>query len=108
MSASSSLVVPAGCLCCGPAVMQVVREAYPDLTAQDKGSKYYDAKASPEDPRWSMVDFKLVRNNAWVVFVGTGACCTILQRGLSVITANAPVVHTTPGCSSSVHKGCHP
>jgi predicted RNA-binding protein with PUA-like domain len=40
--------------------VQVVREAYPDLTAQDKSSKYHDPKATPEDPRWSMVDFKLV------------------------------------------------
>lgn len=42
-------------------IVEVVREAYPDLTAQDKGSKYFDPKATPEDPRWSMVDFKLVR-----------------------------------------------
>jgi predicted RNA-binding protein with PUA-like domain len=41
--------------------MQVVREAYPDLTAQDKSSKYFDTKATADDPRWSMVDFKLVR-----------------------------------------------
>lgn len=43
-----------------PAPPQVVREAYPDLTAQVKSGKYYDPKATPEDPRWSMVDFKLV------------------------------------------------
>ena len=38
---------------------EVVREAYPDHTALDPQSKYYDPKATPEDPRWVMVDIKL-------------------------------------------------
>jgi len=37
----------------------VVREAYPDLTALDSASPYYDPKATAEDPRWVMVDLKL-------------------------------------------------
>lgn len=41
--------------------VQVVREAYPDATARQPGSKYYDPKASDDDPRWYQVDFKLVR-----------------------------------------------
>ena len=44
--------------------LQVVREAYPDMTAQDSSSKYFDAKASPDNPRWFMVDFKLVGGRA--------------------------------------------
>ena len=39
-------------------LMTVHREGYPDDTAWDKKSKYYDAKASPENPRWSRVDVK--------------------------------------------------
>lgn len=41
-------------------VVEVVREAYPDATAWDRKSDYHDAKASPENPIWSMVDVKLV------------------------------------------------
>jgi len=39
--------------------MEVVKEAYPDHTALDKKSPYYDEKASEENPRWMMVDVKL-------------------------------------------------
>lgn len=37
-------------------VAKVVREGYPDHTALDATSKYFDVKATPENPRWSMVD----------------------------------------------------
>jgi predicted RNA-binding protein with PUA-like domain len=37
-------------------IARVVREAYPDPTARDPESPYYDEKASEEDPRWFMVD----------------------------------------------------
>ena len=37
---------------------EVVKEAYPDHTAWDPKSDYYDPKASPENPRWMMVDVK--------------------------------------------------
>lgn len=42
-------------------IVQVVREAYPDVTAFDPQSKYYDAKSNPESPRWYQVDIQLVR-----------------------------------------------
>lgn len=35
---------------------EVVRTAYPDHTAWDPASKYFDEQSSPEDPRWFMVD----------------------------------------------------
>ena len=41
-------------------VVKVVREAYPDPTAWDPASDYHDPKASPANPRWSMVDVQLV------------------------------------------------
>jgi len=37
-------------------IARVVREAYPDRTAWDVDSKYFDPKSSPESPRWFMVD----------------------------------------------------
>ncbi|HEX3869952.1 MAG TPA: EVE domain-containing protein [Pirellulales bacterium] len=46
-----------------PAVVgsaRVVREAYPDTTAQNPKDHHYDPKASPENPIWEMVDLKLV------------------------------------------------
>jgi len=36
----------------------IVREAYPDPTAWDPQSKYYDARSSPDNPAWLMVDIK--------------------------------------------------
>lgn len=35
---------------------EIVREAYPDPTARDPASHYFDAKASDDDPRWYLVD----------------------------------------------------
>jgi predicted RNA-binding protein with PUA-like domain len=34
----------------------VAREAYPDFTAWDPDSPYYDEKSTPDNPRWVMVD----------------------------------------------------
>lgn len=39
---------------------RVVKEAYPDPSARDPESHYYDEKASPDDPRWYMVDIEYV------------------------------------------------
>jgi predicted RNA-binding protein with PUA-like domain len=36
----------------------VAREAYPDPTAWDPKSEYHDPGASPDDPRWVMVDVR--------------------------------------------------
>jgi predicted RNA-binding protein with PUA-like domain len=41
-------------------IARVVRNAYPDPSALDPASKYFDEKASPEDPRWVMVDLHFV------------------------------------------------
>lgn len=37
---------------------RVVREAYPDHTALDPDSKYFDPKSMSENPRWVMVDIQ--------------------------------------------------
>ena len=39
-------------------VARVCRAAYPDPTARDPESGYFDPKASDEDPRWYMVDIE--------------------------------------------------
>lgn len=42
-------------------IAEVVSEAYPDPTQFDRRSKYYDAKATREEPRWFLVDVGYVR-----------------------------------------------
>jgi predicted RNA-binding protein with PUA-like domain len=39
---------------------EVVKEAYPDHSQFNPQSRYYDPKSTPENPRWVMVDVKLV------------------------------------------------
>lgn len=39
---------------------EVVTEAYPDHTSWDPGSKYFDPKSTPDEPRWFMVDVAFV------------------------------------------------
>ena len=42
-------------------VAEVVREAYPDHFAWEAQNPYFDAKSSPDDPRWVMVDVRALR-----------------------------------------------
>ena len=42
-------------------ICEVVREAYPDHTQFDPESKYFDPKATPDNPRWFMPDVRFVR-----------------------------------------------
>lgn len=39
-------------------IAEVVREAYPDHTAFDPQSRYYDPKSKQDNPRWFMVEVK--------------------------------------------------
>jgi len=42
-------------------ICEVASAPYPDPTAFDPGSKYFDAGSDPADPRWVMVDIRLRR-----------------------------------------------
>lgn len=42
-------------------IVEVCKLAYPDRLQFIEGHKYYDAKSTPENPRWVNVDVKLVR-----------------------------------------------
>lgn len=42
-------------------IAEVASHAYPDPTQFDPQSKYYDAKSTPENPRWMQVDVRFVR-----------------------------------------------
>ena len=41
-------------------IAKVCKEGYPDHTAQDSSSNYFDPKATPDEPRWMMVDIEPV------------------------------------------------
>ena len=41
-------------------VAQVSKEGYPDFSAWDEDSNYFDLKTNPDDPTWMMVDIEPV------------------------------------------------
>ena len=50
--------------CKNPAItgiVEIIKEAYPDFTAQDPDNPHFDPKSTPDNPRWCMVDVRLVR-----------------------------------------------
>ena len=47
-------------------IAEVCKLAYPDATQYDRGSKYYDQKATAQNPRWFNVDVRLVRKTHFV------------------------------------------
>jgi len=42
-------------------IVRVVREAYPDFTARERGGEYYDPRATEKNPIWQMVDVEYER-----------------------------------------------
>jgi len=42
-------------------VVEITREAYPDATAFNSRSKYFDPKSTADEPRWYVVDVRLKR-----------------------------------------------
>jgi predicted RNA-binding protein with PUA-like domain len=46
------------------AVMQIVKQGYPDATAFDRSDPHYDAGSDPRRPRWYVVDVRLQRRLA--------------------------------------------
>jgi predicted RNA-binding protein with PUA-like domain len=44
------------------AIVEIVREGYPDHTAFDPESNYHDPKSDPDKPRWFMVDVRYIRH----------------------------------------------
>ena len=72
---------------CGIAgIVEVSRLAYPDATQFDADSKYYDAKATRDAPRWFNVEVKLVRKTRLVTLPELRAArglgdMVILRRG---------------------------
>jgi len=49
------------------AIMQIVREGYPDPTAFDRRHHHYDPGSDSQNPRWFMVDVQLKRRLAHTI-----------------------------------------
>lgn len=49
------------------AVMEVVKEGYPDPTAFDRKDHHYDPDSDPAKPRWYVVDVRLKRRLARII-----------------------------------------
>jgi len=43
-------------------ILEIVSNAYPDPTAFDPDSRYFDPKSDPDNPRWYLVDVRYVRH----------------------------------------------
>ncbi|MEO6565982.1 MAG: EVE domain-containing protein [Casimicrobiaceae bacterium] len=43
-------------------VMEIATAAYPDPTQFDRNSPYFDPKATPQEPRWHLVDVRYRRH----------------------------------------------
>jgi predicted RNA-binding protein with PUA-like domain len=61
-------------------IMEVVRESYPDHTAFDPQSKYFDPKSDPQSPRWFMVDIKYIRHTHRVISLTELKECDALEN----------------------------
>lgn len=83
-------------------IVEIVREAYPDCTAWDPNSEYYDPRSTPQQPRWFMVDVRLRRRLPRTVTLAeikahpALADMPLVQRGsrLSVMPVTARQWHT--------------
>jgi predicted RNA-binding protein with PUA-like domain len=67
-------------------IAEVSKPAYPDATQFDPENKYFDPKATPENPRWFNVDVRLVRKTRLVGIRELRGCpelanMRILQKG---------------------------
>lgn len=68
-------------------IAEIASEPYPDPTAFDKKSKYFDEKSDPDNPRWVLVDVKFTEDLSRMVSLdeikGMPECADmrLIQRG---------------------------
>ncbi len=78
-------------------IMKIVRSGYPDYTAFDPESKYFDPKGDPGSPRWYMVDVHFIRKLKRIITLSelkthtALSDLTLLRRGnrLSIMPVDA-------------------
>jgi predicted RNA-binding protein with PUA-like domain len=65
-------------------IIEISRAGYPDHTAFDSKSEYFDPKSDPAAPRWYMVDVKFVRRLKRVITLTELKACKAL-RGMPLV-----------------------
>ncbi|MHB8511509.1 MAG: EVE domain-containing protein [Actinomycetota bacterium] len=75
-------------------IAEVAREAYPDHTALDPSSHYFDPKASPEKPIWYMVDVAFVEKLPRIVSLAELKATPGLER--MAVTQKGSRLSVTP------------
>lgn len=66
-------------------IMEISREAFPDHTQFDAGSKYFDPKSTPDNPRWMMVEVKYRRKLKRVISLAELKEHALALEGLELI-----------------------
>jgi predicted RNA-binding protein with PUA-like domain len=74
----------------------VVRDGYPDPTARDPGSKYFDPKASDGDPRWYMVDVEFDERFPGIVSLSDLKVTPGLERMVVTTRSRLSIQPVTP------------
>ena len=69
-------------------IAEVVREHHPDHTALDPSGEYYDPKATPENPRWFMVDVRHVETFPRLVSLAELRKTSALRRMIALRPGN--------------------
>lgn len=61
-------------------IVKIIKTAFPDPSAYDPKSQYYDAKSTPKNPRWFCVEVKLVCNFSQLIALPTLKAQAALQN----------------------------
>jgi predicted RNA-binding protein with PUA-like domain len=75
---------------------RVARAAYPDPTARDPRSDYFDPKASDQDPRWYVVDVEFVERFPAPVTLDDLRAARGLEKMLVINKSRLSVQPVTP------------
>lgn len=75
-------------------IAQVTKKAHPDVTAQDPKSKYYDPKATPDNPRWFCVEVSFVEKLPRLIPLGE--LKTIKGLGTMIVVKKGSRLSVTP------------
>ena len=52
-------------------IVEIISDSYPDYTAFDPNSEHPDAKSTPENPRWFMVDVRFKEKFSHILSLGS-------------------------------------
>lgn len=91
-------------------IAKVVGSPYPDPTQFDQKSEYHDPKATPEKPRWFLVDFEFVGKFQEILTLEAIKADTLLsemmicQRGTRLSITPVDPLHYKRACKLARYK----